>query len=67
MPEAEFQVKVVGVDYVCDDCGKGIMALTGKFNPRDGLWEHCCTICSGLKEFPVKYPTIKYERVSNEN
>ena len=65
MAERRFAIKVVGVDYVCDDCGTGIMQPHGDVawmtNPVQ--FPHKCSHCGATKAFPERYPTLRYERM----
>jgi uncharacterized protein (DUF983 family) len=65
--ERKFEVKPVGVDYICDDCGAGTMVQTGMMllsNP--GQYKHRCSHCGKEVGFFTKYPDIRYERVEAE-
>jgi hypothetical protein len=65
MAEVNFDVTTVGVDYVCDECKKGLMLFT-KFLV-DSVHEknpylHTCNNCNHEETFPEKYPTIRHLR-----
>lgn len=64
MPEQKFELKAVGVDYVCDNCGDGVMVATGSFALMSDppQWQHSCNKCGHPRAFFEKYPTVRFER-----
>lgn len=57
MPEKEFEVKTVGIDYVCDVCGVGTMSHTGivlSSNPPQ--YPHKCWNCGHEQTYYSRYP-----------
>ena len=65
MPEQAYEVRPYGVDYVCDDCGRGAMEAVRLVLDSDSpLWEHKCGTCGRTALLPAQYPTIRWERVS---
>lgn len=68
MAEVTKQIKVIGVDYVCDKCGIGKMRPTGvcldSYPPK---YPHVCDNCGYEDWFiDVTYPTTRYEEINNE-
>ena len=63
--EKSYEVKPVGIKYVCDRCNEGEMQVSGSImlmtNPPK--FPHKCNICSFEKNFTVKYPYIAYKTV----
>ncbi len=67
MGERTYEVKVVGIDYICDNCNTGVMEATGKMLMVDPpQWEHKCNHCSATRNFPQKYPAIGYKRLPSD-
>ncbi|HZH60698.1 MAG TPA: hypothetical protein VEY70_14215 [Metabacillus sp.] len=66
--EITFEVKPIGVKYVCDSCGEGEMVPNGK---NDFKYEvkigHTCSKCGLEKDFAEKYPLIRYEFFDKNN
>lgn len=60
--EQNFDVKPIGVKYICDDCLKGEMVPTGKhdFYPEHMEFEHQCNNCGIKIKLHDKYPLIRY-------
>lgn len=60
--EKEYQVKPVGVKYICDTCEKGEMLPNGKnnWNVELPLFEHECSHCNTRKMLTEKFPLIRY-------
>ena len=70
MAERDFEVKAVGVDYVCDACGTGVMQQSGKMITEGVLadnwgpkWPYKCPKCGHTVTLDVSYPFIKHVRV----
>jgi hypothetical protein len=64
MSERRFEVKPVGVDYVCDVCNTGLMVQVGLMLPTDPpQWKHKCSNCGDTKDFFAKYPDLRFERI----
>ncbi len=65
MPEQEFDVKPIGIEYICDECGKGIMRPHGNFvltsNPIQH--PHKCHEWGHTDNFTKKYPDIVYRSI----
>lgn len=65
MPEQRFEVRNVGIDYICDTCGKGKMFPHGNAmlmsNPPQ--FPHKCDNCEATKNLRERYPTFRVERV----
>jgi len=60
MAEVEYDAKCVGVDYVCDSCGEGMMRSDGSAYCTHPLtYVHECTTCGYRKDFKVQYPFAK--------
>lgn len=63
MAEREFEIRQVGVDYICDGCNTGAMLPTGVMllcaPPK---WPHKCNHCGAEATFSVKYPSVRFER-----
>lgn len=68
MSEITKEIKVIGVDYVCDKCGIGKMRPTGiclDSNPPQ--YPHECENCGHvINMWNVTYPTTRYEEINNE-
>ena len=65
MPEREFELRPVGVDYICDKCNTGVMELSGNMmlTTHPPLYPHQCNACGHMQNFDQKYPTVKHKRV----
>ncbi len=66
MPEQRFEVRNVGIDYICDTYGKGKMVSTGSIltsNPPQ--FPHKCDNCEATKNLHERYPTFRVERVEH--
>jgi DNA-directed RNA polymerase subunit RPC12/RpoP len=64
--EETFDVKPVGVKYICDKCGKGEMLPTGRndWSANPPLLEHECNYCGTKMKFHEKYPLIRYQTIT---
>ena len=63
MAERTFEVKTVGVEYVCERCSDGLMLPTGIYLPTDPpRWRHKCDACGCEDDLLQKYPTVRWER-----
>lgn len=70
MAEREFEVKPIGVEYVCDECQVGVLVQNGKmitegiikddWGPR---WPYKCPNCGHTTTLDTSYPFIKHVRV----
>ncbi|PLW83706.1 type II citrate synthase [Kineobactrum sediminis] len=61
MPELKREVRPVEVSYVCDACGKGMMAPCGDMDPKTGNIDHRCMICNHQQVFQWRpYPRIEH-------
>jgi predicted RNA-binding Zn-ribbon protein involved in translation (DUF1610 family) len=64
MAERTYEVRTVGVDYLCDKCGDGVMEQTGIMLPMDPpKWRHKCNRCGEVSDLWQKYPTVRWERL----
>ncbi len=61
MPEVKRPVKTIEVNYICDECGHGMMEKMGDVDPETGDHPHACVICGHQQTFKwVTYPRIVY-------
>lgn len=61
MPEIKRPVKPIEVNYVCDQCGHGMMKSVAAMDPDTGIVPHKCMICGVERDFKwVSYPKIDY-------
>jgi hypothetical protein len=61
MPEIKRIVRPIEVNYVCDQCGQGMMEQIGELDPATGDIEHKCLICDQRQTFRWKhYPRIEH-------
>ncbi len=61
MPEIKREVKTVEINYVCDECGYGMMRQLAPTNQETGETLHECAICGHKQTFKsVTYPHIAY-------
>lgn len=61
MPEVKQEVKPIEVNYLCDSCGKGMMASCGDMDATTGDIEHRCLICDHRQTFQWRaYPRIDH-------
>ena len=66
--EEAFDVKPVGIRYICELCGEGEMRLhddgpvmvEAVYPPRPPLRKHICTKCGGTMMLPKAYPYIEW-------
>lgn len=63
--EKTFEVKPIGVRYICDVCNKGEMSQTGqlKMYEHHATFVHKCNNCKHELELNEKYPLIRYEQI----
>lgn len=63
--EQEKQVKVIRVQYKCDDCQTGNLIATGHgITKWHTEWEHKCDVCGQVRQVEnIQYPYIKYEEI----
>lgn len=61
--EKTFEVKPIGVKYICDSCEKGEMRTTGKMKMFEthAEYHHTCDTCGAESDLPEKYPLIRYQ------
>ncbi len=60
MAERNYEVKTVGVEYVCDKCGQGTMRPTGiMLTMSPPKWGHKCNHCGELADLNQTYPTVR--------
>lgn len=62
MAEQTYELKPVGVRYVCDACGKGEMQHVGgavlmSLPPK---YRHICTHCGREQHFTKLYPEVRW-------
>lgn len=63
MAEQTYEVRTVGVDYICDECRTGKMEPTGIMLPTyPPRWRHKCSHCNETADLSQQYPTVRYER-----
>jgi DNA-directed RNA polymerase subunit RPC12/RpoP len=64
--EKRFEVKSIGIKYICDTCGEGEMSPTGglKMFETNATYPHICERCGAEKDLLEKYPLIRYEFVT---
>ncbi|MEQ9462324.1 MAG: type II citrate synthase [Haliea sp.] len=61
MPELKREVRPIEVNYVCDACGKGMMAACGDMDPKTGAIDHRCMICDHQQVFSWQpYPRVEH-------
>ena len=64
MPERTYEIKPVGVDYVCDKCNTGVMVHNSGIalmcNPPQFV--HVCSNCGHEQQMLEVYPTLRWER-----
>lgn len=61
MPEIKREVKTIETNYVCDECGYGMMRQVGPANEETDEIPHECAICGHHQTFKgVTYPHITY-------
>lgn len=61
MPEIKRPVQPIEVNYLCDQCGHGMMARSGEQDEQSGDTPHKCVICGYSQNFQwVSYPRIDY-------
>ena len=55
-------VETLRMEYVCDECGVGMMKPTGgmlmTYPPK---YPHICISCSYVQNFKQTYPVIRYK------
>jgi hypothetical protein len=66
MPIKEFEVRTVGIDYICDECLEGKMLPTGGsmlLSDPPQFAHQCDNInCCAKANFTERYPTFRVER-----
>lgn len=64
MPEREFSMVPVGVEYVCDNCQVGTMEPHGKVSYlTDPIqFPHKCASCGHVRAFAERYPNVRWRR-----
>ena len=64
MSEREYEIKPVGVDYICDECNTGVMQHTGgTLLSSPPKYPHACSHCRSVQNLRHSYPIIKWVRV----
>ena len=64
MSERTYEVRTVGMDYICDDCNVGVMEQTGVMLLTDPVqWPHKCNNCGKTKNLWQKYPDVRWKRI----
>lgn len=64
MSERTYEVRPLGVEYVCDSCNTGVMIPTGLSQlTSPQRWEHRCAHCGVVQTLFQTYPTIRWERL----
>ena len=64
MSEKAFDVRVIGVNYVCDGCNNGLMEHTNMALMTDPpQYPHQCTHCGAVKNLLKRYPYVRYEEM----
>lgn len=71
MAEREFEVRPIGVEYVCDVCNEGVMQPNGKMITEGDInsdgwgpkWPYKCPLCGNVANLDVSYPFVKHVRV----
>jgi DNA-directed RNA polymerase subunit RPC12/RpoP len=67
MPEVKQEVRPIEVNYLCDNCGKGMMSARGEMDPESGDIEHHCVICDHEQTFKWRaYPHIDYVEIEEQ-
>ncbi|MGO1061082.1 hypothetical protein ACTL32_18370 [Planococcus sp. FY231025] len=62
-----YDVRSIGVKYICDSCKQGEMVITGKSDwiADPPKFEHTCDNCKEINFFIEKYPTIRFVKKIN--
>ena len=61
MSEREFDVRPIGLDFVCDTCMMGVMKYGGVMKMCDPpKFEHKCINCEFVRDLDKKYPTVEF-------
>ena len=65
MPELNKKVETYIINYVCDECGEGLMLPTGMaFYTSPLQYEHRCDNCGDTQKFhDKKYPLTQYRYI----
>ena len=63
MMEVKKKAIPIFVEYMCDECGEGMMYPDGNttlatYPPQ---YSHKCSICGNIKVFYTQYPRIEYK------
>jgi hypothetical protein len=60
MAEQEFEIRPVGVKYICDKCSEGEMLPEGEASLSDGrtLYPHSCSKCGHKEVFNERYKKL---------
>ncbi|WP_025911977.1 hypothetical protein [Priestia flexa] len=65
MPKEYYDIKPVGVKYICDSCEEGELEYTGIISDHSiPLFKHKCSECGEIRSFELKYPTIEWTNVN---
>lgn len=65
MTERRFPIEVQGIEYVCDECGKGTMQPHGQ-TVCIGPVPHNCDHCGARRTFGESYPLDRLVRAVAE-
>jgi len=65
MAERNFPIQVVGVEYICDECGIGAMEPHGQvaWLTDPVQYPHRCSHCGATAGLTKRYPTVRHLRV----
>jgi predicted RNA-binding Zn-ribbon protein involved in translation (DUF1610 family) len=67
MTERTFEVRQIGVEYLCDKCG-GFMRQTGIMLPVDPpKYRHKCDCCGETADLSGAYPAVRWKRVATDH
>ena len=67
MAEQNFPVEILGVDYICDDCGRGQMRPEEPAMSLDPPgYRHACNACGVSRILANLYPTTGWRRAAPE-
>ena len=60
--EKSYEIKPVGIKYVCDNCDEGEMLVSGNIMLMTDppKFPHKCNVCDFEKNFTTKYPFVTY-------
>lgn len=70
--EERFDVKPIGIRYICEFCNEGEMIFTGRrgtivnVEPPKFLFQHRCNKCGKTMDLPRSYPYVEWEAANND-